>query len=123
MFEKIAEKRIMEAMERGEFDNLEGKGRPLKLEDDSFVPDDLKIAYKILKNAGYIPPEIQAEKDIKNVRDLLEGMSDEKEKYIKTQKLNLMITKANLMRKRPINLEKDQVYYTKIVEKLSLNKK
>ncbi len=122
-FEKIAEKRIKEAIDRGEFDNLRGKGRPLEFEDDSFIPSDLRMAYKILKNAGFLPPEIQAEKEIKAVTDLLEQLEDEEERYRQIQKLNLLVTKANLLRSRPIELEKDQVYYRKIVEKIKVLKK
>ena len=52
---KIAEQKIREAQERGEFDNLPGRGRPLELDDDAGVPDDMRMAYKILKNAGVVP--------------------------------------------------------------------
>ncbi|HFC47012.1 MAG TPA: DUF1992 domain-containing protein, partial [Dissulfuribacter thermophilus] len=113
IFHKIAEQRIREAMEKGAFDNLEGKGKPLVFEDDSFVPPDLRMAYKILKNAGFLPPELQAEKEIKNAEDLLEAMSDERERYRQAKKLNVLIMKANMLRKRPINLERHQVYYRK----------
>jgi hypothetical protein len=49
--ERVAEKRINEAIQRGEFDNLPGSGEPLNLEDDRQIPDDLRLAYKILRNA------------------------------------------------------------------------
>ena len=49
-FHKIVEKRIKEAEKRGEFDDLPGSGEPLTLEDDSQIPEDLRLAYKILKN-------------------------------------------------------------------------
>ena len=48
IFAKIAEQRIREAIEQGEFDNLEGRGKPLDLRDESWVPEDLRMAYKIL---------------------------------------------------------------------------
>ena len=57
--ELIAEKRIAEALERGEFDDLPGRGRPLDLEEDPLVPEELRMAYRILRNAGYAPAEIQ----------------------------------------------------------------
>ena len=47
-FAKLAENRILEAIEAGEFDNLEGKGQPLNLDDDSHIPPELRMAYKIL---------------------------------------------------------------------------
>jgi len=110
-------------MERGELDDLPGKGRPLVFEDDSFVPPDLRMAYKILKNAGFLPPELQATRDIQNAIDLLEDLEDEQECYRQVQKLNLLVTKANLLRKRPIAFEEQQVYYEKIVERVSVRKK
>lgn len=55
IFDKLAEERIREAIDRGDFDDLPGKGKPLDLEDDRHLPDDLRLAYKILKNAGCLP--------------------------------------------------------------------
>jgi len=121
--ERIAEKRIREAMEKGEFENLEGKGRPLKFEDDSFVPPDLRMAYKILKNAGYLPPEIEAEREIRTTMDLLKNAQDEEERYRQVRKLNVIVMKINMLRKRPINLEKNQFYYKKVVERVTIRKK
>ncbi len=81
------------------------------------------MAYKMLKNAGFIPPELQSEKEIKTAIDLLESLEDEQERYRQVQKVNLMVTKANMSRKRPINLEKDQIYYRKVVERTTVRKK
>ncbi len=122
-FHLIAEKRIKKAMQEGQFDNLPGKGKPLVFEDDSMIPEDLRMAYKILKNAGFIPPELQTEKEIKQAIDLLENLDDEKKRYRQVTKLNVLITKMNMMRKRPINLEVNQVYYRKIVERVRVRKK
>ena len=122
-FHLIAEKRIQEAMNQGQFDNLPGKGKPLKFEDDSMVPEDLRMAYKILKNAGFIPPELQTEKKIRQAVDLLESMEDERLRYKQVIKLNVLVTKMNLMRKRPVNLEVSQFYYRKIVERIKINSK
>lgn len=122
-FTRIAEMRIEEAINKGEFENLEGRGKPLVFEDDSFVPPDLRMAYKILKNAGFLPPELLAEKEIRDATDLLANMEDERERYRQARKLNLLVTKANMLRRSPINLEKHQVYYRKIVEKITVRKK
>ena len=59
---KIVEQRIREAQEKGEFDDLAGHGKPLALEDDRHIPEDLRLAYKILKNAGCLPPEVEEKK-------------------------------------------------------------
>ena len=122
-FFRIAENKIKEAMRQGQFDNLEGKGKPLEFEDDSFVPPDLRMAYKVLKNSGFLPPEIETEKEIRKATDLLANMKDEKERYRQAQKLNLLITKINMQTKRNINFEKHQIYHQKIVERITVNKK
>jgi hypothetical protein len=64
MFDLIAERKIAEALARGELDNLPGEGRPLELDDDALIPEELRAAYRILKNAGFVPPEVQALNDI-----------------------------------------------------------
>lgn len=120
-FESIIERRIQEAMERGEFDDLAGKGKPLVFEDDTFVPEDLRMAYRVLKNAGYLPPEVLAEKEIQKAEDLLDATEDEKERYKQMQKLNLMITRLNVLRKRSVSMEKEQAYYDKVAAKITLH--
>jgi hypothetical protein len=59
----LVESRIRDALERGEFDALPGSGRPLPAEDLTGVPDDLRIAVRILKNAGCVPVELEALRD------------------------------------------------------------
>ena len=103
-FQKIAEQRIREAVERGDLDDLPGKGKPLVFEDDSHIPEDLRMAYKILKNAGMTPPEITLRKEISKVEGLLAGTTDTREKYRQIKKLNFLIMKLNMTRKIPINL-------------------
>lgn len=114
-FTWIAERRIEESLRRGEFDDLEGKGRKIVFEDDSMIPEDLRMAYKILKNAGYIPPELVEEKELVTAMDLLEAATDEQERYRQMQKLNFLVMKMNARRSRPVELEKNQLYYEKVV--------
>src|SRR5437868_12990496 len=59
VLELLAERKIEEAVARGEFDDLPGAGQPLELDEDPLVPGDLRVAYRILKNAGYVPPELE----------------------------------------------------------------
>lgn len=70
-FWRIAEERIREAQQAGVFDDLPGKGKPLELEDLSWVPEELRIGYHILKNAHVLPPEAELRKDIHTLEDLL----------------------------------------------------
>jgi hypothetical protein len=52
------EKRIEEAAAKGELSGLPGEGRPLDLDDDAMVPPELRVAYRIVRNAGFLPPEL-----------------------------------------------------------------
>ena len=58
--ESIAEHKIREAIERGELADLPGEGRPLDLGDDLLVPEEWRVGYRMLKNAGVLPPELRA---------------------------------------------------------------
>lgn len=115
----LIERKIKEAQENGDFDNLPGKGKPLKLEDDSGVPEDLRMAYKILKNADCLPPELELKKEIRQMEDMLAGIPDEKERYRLIKKINLKITRLNMMGRGSPLLEADQVYYAKVLDKLN----
>ena len=117
--QKLVEKRIKEAQERGEFDNLPGHGEPIQIEDDSHIPEDLRLAYKILKNADCIPPELQLQKEIRQMEDMLEGIPDEKEKYRQIKKINYKIMQLNMMRKTSPLLEETELYYKKVLDKLA----
>lgn len=116
--ERLAEERIKQAQDEGAFDDLPGRGRPLDLEDDAHVPEDLRMAWRVLKNAGCLPPELLAQREIHTARELLAGMTDEAERHAQMQRLNLLITKLNLSRRRPVELEVRQEYYDKVVERV-----
>jgi hypothetical protein len=116
-FQKIAERRILEAIREGAFDDLPGAGQPLELEDDSNVPEDLRVAYKILKNAGCVPKEVALRKEIVQTEDLLDNMEDTRAKYRQLKKLNYLITRLNILRKTSVNLEMDQRYEKSLVER------
>jgi hypothetical protein len=114
---KIVEQRIKEALERGEFDNLQGQGEPLNLEDDSNIPEDLRLAYRILKNADCLPPELELKKEIRKMEDLLENIPDEREKYLQMKKINYKIMQLNTMGHKSPLFEEKQIYYKKLIEK------
>ncbi len=118
IFQKIIEKKIKEAQDKGEFDNLPGSGEPLKIEDDSHVPEDLRLVYKILKNANCLPPELQLKKEIRQMEDMLDKIQDEKEMYRQLKRINYKITQLNMLGKGSPLLEKTEIYYHKLVDKL-----
>lgn len=122
-FEKIIEERIRLAQLRGEFDNLPGAGEPLVFENDSHIPEDLRLAHKILKNADCLPPEIELKKEILKTEDLLAGMEDTAEKYHVMKKLNFLIMKMNAMRNSNVVYELPQKYLGKVTDKITSKKK
>lgn len=122
IFDKIAEERIREAIEHGEFDDLPGRGKPLKLEDDSHLPADLRLAYKILKNANCLPPELELRREIRTTEQLLSGIEDTQEKYKQMKKLNYLVMKLNMTRQGSVALEENQYYYEKVVERVGRKK-
>src|SRR5689334_5913678 len=69
--ELLAEKKIAEAIERGELDDLPGAGKPLDLGDDALVPEELRLAYRVLKNAGYVPAEVNELNEIGELERLV----------------------------------------------------
>ncbi len=119
-FEKIVEERILKAQKKGEFDNLPGSGKPLVFDDDRCVSEELRLAYKILKNADFVPPEIGLKKEIKQTEELLAGMKETSEKYRILNKLNFLIMKLNSIRNTSIQLEMPQLYTEKLVERFGL---
>ena len=118
-FQKIIEKRIKDAQKRGEFDDLPGTGEPLKLEDDSQIPEELRLAYKILKNADCLPPELELKKEIRQMEDMLENIPDEKEKYRQIKKINYKIMQLNIMGKKSPLLGETEIYYPNLVDKMT----
>lgn len=117
IFRVIAEKMIFEAIERGEFDNLTGAGKPIKLENEAFVPEDLRMVYKILKNSDFLPPELELKKEIISMKDMIDSLDDDKERLKKIRELNFKIMKLNMMRKKPFNFEDFPLYEEKLLHK------
>lgn len=121
-FARIAENRILEAIEAGLFDNLKGKGQALNLEEDSHIPPELKMAYKILKNADCLPPELELRKEVMTLQDLVASMEDEAEKLLQMRRLNFLTMKLGMMRPVSAALLEHELYTPKILEKLETKK-
>jgi hypothetical protein len=121
--QQIAENKIRQAQREGELDNLPGEGQRLELDDDSHIPSELRMAYRILKNADYVSPEVQQRKEIADIKEMLQDCQDERTLYQKVQKLNLFITKLNEQRRTPIHLQEEQVYYQKVLERIRVAQK
>lgn len=76
MFERLAEERIREAIERGELDGLPGAGKPLVLDDDAFVPPEQRASYRVLKNAGFVPEELRTRAELRALQTSFDAMPD-----------------------------------------------
>jgi hypothetical protein len=95
--ESAIEEKIRQAIERGEFDNLEGKGKPLDLTTYFNTPEELRMAYAMLKSNQFIPEEVEMLKEIAALKEQLKACSDEEERAALMKKLhdkNLAFTVA-----------------------------
>jgi hypothetical protein len=117
-FEKIIEARIKKAQDDGAFEDLPGSGQPLRLEDDRHIPEELRLAHKVLKNADCLPPEVHLRKEIRATEDLLAGMTDTAQKYRTLKKLNFLILKLNTTRDAHAAFDVPQRYYGDMVDRL-----
>ena len=104
----LVEERIQNAQKEGAFDNLPGKGKPLNLDDDSSVPEDLRLTYKVLKNANCLPIELEMRKEIYNLRQLFNAAIDPETRRELRRELNLLILNLNLRRRGPAALDHHQ---------------
>ena len=101
------------------FDDLPGKGTPLVLDQDPLVASDLKLAYKILKNADCLPPELELKKEIERTEEILAGMPDTAQRHRLLKKLNYMIMKVNAARGGNYSFDIPQHYVEAAVEQIA----
>lgn len=116
-FTRIAEDRIHDAQQRGFFDNLPGKGKPIQLEDLSAVPEDLRMAYRILKNAHVLPPEVELQKEIHTLQDLLQYVEEDGERKALTKEIEWKMIRLDLTKRRSFSLATTRLYGRKLVRK------
>ncbi|HWO43617.1 MAG TPA: DUF1992 domain-containing protein [Candidatus Eisenbacteria bacterium] len=117
-FWRIAEERILEAQRAGAFDNLPGKGKPLELEDLTWVPEDLRMGYHILKNAHVLPPEAELLKQIHTLEDLLRYVEDDNERRSLAKSLHWKLIRLDLLKRRSMSLDSVRDYSRKLVLRL-----
>lgn len=89
---KIIEEQIKTAMEAGEFDNLEGAGKPLDLDAYFNTPEDFRVGYSVLKSSKFVPEEVERLKEIGELKEKLKNCRDEEEK----RKINKILNERNL---------------------------
>lgn len=86
--DKVIDKLIQEAMARGEFDDLEGKGKPLDLTDYFNTPDDIRMAYSVLKSNQIVPEEVELLKQVAELRAKMSETEEESVRRALTKELN-----------------------------------
>src|SRR5262245_49346233 len=98
--DKFIDEQIRKAMEAGELDDLPGKGKPIDLKAYFDTPEDLRMAYSILKSNNFVPEEVEILKEIETLKSRLENCSDDKHKNRlkkeineKTHTFNMLIEK------------------------------
>jgi hypothetical protein len=107
-FDLLAERKIEEALARGDLDGLPGAGRPLALEDDPLVPEDVRMAHRILKNAGFVPPEVEHLREISALEAALlrHAEADDAARARAVKRLSLLKTRI------------ERAYYDRVLDRL-----
>lgn len=108
---KIVEEKLRKAAENGEFDNLPGRGKPLEFEDLTAVPPELRAGYKILKNSGVLPEELEIKKENVTLQNLINCCYDEEERRVLKKKLNENILRFNILMENRNRKNKAISYY------------
>ena len=96
LLDTLVEQRIEAAIANGELDNLPGEGKPLAIDDDALVPEELRVAHRILKNAGFVPPEAALRGEIASVEALLKHATDDSARRRALARLALLEAKLEL---------------------------
>jgi hypothetical protein len=123
IIQTIAERKIQQAMAEGTMADLSHwKDKPLPPDNMPNVPEDLRMAYRLLKSAGYVPEEVELHQEITNLEQLLETCTDEKEKVRQLKKIGCLKTKLECRMGRAIDLGEEGPYYSKVVDRLSTPK-
>jgi hypothetical protein len=115
---RLAERRIAEAIERGEFDNLPGAGRPLDLGGDADVPSELRAIYRVLKNSGYLPQELTLGNEIRAARQRVEEAATEDERAAAVRRLDSLRVNLESARGRPLSPALEADYGERLLDRL-----
>ncbi|MDZ7749842.1 MAG: DnaJ family domain-containing protein [Halofilum sp. (in: g-proteobacteria)] len=116
LLDQLAEDNIARARERGELDDLPSDGRPLRLDDDSMVPPELRAAYRVLKNAGYLPEEMQVRRELHDAEALLHAARTEEERATAGARIRLLLSRLGDRRGGSLLTQED--YFQRIRERI-----
>lgn len=96
-FERLVENKIREAMEKGEFDNLPGQGKPLDLTAYFNTPSDLRLGFALLKGAKFVPLEVELRRELERLTEQFAECVDERQRAALKQEIESQTLKLNLM--------------------------
>lgn len=116
LLDALVEQRIAAAAARGAFDDLPGAGVPQELDDDLLVPDEVRVANRILKNAGFVPPAVEQLRSLRHLQDELRATGDRASRCLQAKLLALDMALESL-RGEPSVLPRE--YCRRIAERLS----
>lgn len=116
LIDQLAEQHIQRAIERGELDNLPGAGKPLPPEDLSMVPEHLRAGYRLLKGAGFLPPELESLREIRDVETLIARAEDPTERNRHLRRLRLLEARLSEERGHGLGAAVQQQYLDRVAE-------
>ena len=119
LLDQLAEQNIQQAVDNGELDNLPGAGEKLVLDDDSMIPEHLRMAHRILKNAGFTPPSVIDRKTINALSAELERTEDETERRRIVAKMNCLQARLDAQSSERTNLLLRSDYYDQVLDRLT----
>jgi DnaJ-like protein len=118
LFELIAEQKLEEAVRAGQLDNLPGAGKPLDLDDDALIAPELRMAHRVLKNAGLLPPEVELRREITDLHALLATLDDDAARRQALTRLALL--ELRLESSGRARLGRDSVYNGRILRRFGV---
>lgn len=120
--DRLAEEQIEAAIRRGELDDIPGQGERLELEDDRVIPEALRVAYRVLKNAGCLPPEFGLRNEITELEGLLHQAEADAESQALRRRLCLLKTRLALQGRELDLSSQEGAYRQKLLGRLAADK-
>ncbi|MBN3764684.1 DnaJ family domain-containing protein [Burkholderia sp. Ac-20365] len=117
LLDALVEQRIAAAAARGEFDDLPGTGAPQVLDDDALVPEEVRVANRILKNAGFVPPAVEQLRALRDLQNELDAVSDSTTRCRLQAKMLALDMALESLRGGPLTMPRE--YCRRIAERLS----
>ncbi|HWX11173.1 MAG TPA: DUF1992 domain-containing protein [Trinickia sp.] len=116
LLDALVEQRIAAAAARGEFDDLPGANAPQNMDDD-LLPEEVRVANRILKNAGFVPPAIEQLRSLRHLQDELREAGDDAARCCVQAKMLALDMALESLRGEPTVVPRE--YCRRIAERLS----